>query len=298
MTNVGLKLAAPFDAVQQTRIPIALLYPTAAPTQPESFGPYTVDVARDAACTPGPRKLVVLSHGNGGSPWTLRGLGLRLAAEGFVVCLPEHIGNSRSDNSLEGTVANLENRPRHIRLAIDTALDDADLAAGLVGAPVGVIGMSIGGYSALAAAGGKPWCGPHESPDGKPAPVSVVHDERIRALVLMAPATPWFMAEGSLSDVVVPVLMFVGGQDAITPAWHGDLVRNGVGRPERVDFRRIANAGHFSFLSPFPAAMAGPHFAPSQDPAGFDRQSFQEELQTEVVRFLKANLASLLPTGP
>jgi predicted dienelactone hydrolase len=234
--------------------------------------------------------LVVVSHGNNGSPWTLRDLGAHLARAGFAVVLPEHVGNSRGDGRLTGTVANLRNRPRHVSLALDAVLADDALGPRVRRGPVGLVGMSIGGYTALAAAGGRPWSGPQETPAG-PQPVDVQADGRIGALVLLAPATPWFMAPGALQGVAQPILMFTGSRDDLAPAWHADVVRQGVPDPPRVEHHVVDGAGHFSFLSAFPAAMAGPGFPPSQDPPGFDRLALQPRLFADIAAFLHRTLA-------
>ena len=52
-----------------------------------------------------------------------RPIALHLARAGFVVALPEHPGNNRSDNSLANTAVNLANRPRHVRLVLDAEPD-------------------------------------------------------------------------------------------------------------------------------------------------------------------------------
>ncbi|HEX2075286.1 MAG TPA: hypothetical protein VHF92_15995 [Geodermatophilus sp.] len=84
--------------------------------------------------------------------------------------------------------------------------------------------------------------------------------------------------------------MLSGAQDAHTPAWHAQIVLDGVPDPRRVEHRAVADAGHFSFLSPFPPALVGPALPPSQDPPGFDRQAFHAVLVRDVQRFLQAHL--------
>jgi dienelactone hydrolase len=79
-------------------------------------------VALDAPPADGVWPLVVISHGNSGTPWAYRQLAKHLVLAGFVVALPAHTGNTRLDNSLAGTAANLANRPRHLTLAIDAVL--------------------------------------------------------------------------------------------------------------------------------------------------------------------------------
>jgi len=278
--TVGYRALEAPDAVQGVTVPIHLLYASDAPARDEHFGAYTLTVARDApVATTGP--FVVVSHGTGGSPWLNRDLAMYLARAGFVVALVEHPGNRRGDDALAGTPANLEHRPRHLRLAIDAV--GADRAA--------VIGHSIGGYTALAVAGGRPLALPNQTADGKAHPVAVVPDPRVRALVLLAPAVPWFMADGALAEVDVPILLRVAQHDRAAPAeLNASIIRRGVRDPARIDFQSIANAGHFSFASPFPPEMVRADFAPSQDPPGFDRAAYQPILHAEIASFLRAAL--------
>jgi len=270
-----------------------VLYPSTAPERPERLGPYVLDVAMDAPVAPGVFPLVVVSHGSGGSHLAYRTLAAHLARRGFVVALPEHPRNNRNDDSLAGTHTVLADRPRQVTRAIDWAYADGALAAHLVPDAVAVVGHSLGGYTALALAGGRPTAFPAETPDRRPRAVPVAPDARVKALVLLAPATPWFMAPGALRDVRVPVLMLTAEHDPHTPAWHGEIVARGVPEGTPVERRTVPNAGHFSFLTPFPAAMAAPTFAPSQDPPGFDRARFHDELNAEVEAFLRRALSAV-----
>ena len=158
--------------------------------------------------------------------------------------LPEHFGNSRNDNSLAGTAANLENRPRHVSLAIDAIFGDGLFKDRLRRPRVGVIGHSIGACTGLTLAGGEPWASPQESRDEEAHAVKVTRDERVCSLVLLAPATFWFIP-GSLRGVRVPILIFSGERDEITPATHAASVMDGVGDPSLVEQKAIAGAATF-----------------------------------------------------
>ena len=280
--SVGCRALEIFDEPMNMAFPVLVLYPSSAPEQPERFGPYTLDVARDGVIAEGAFALVVISHGTGSSHLVMRDLGAHLARHGFVVAMLEHPRNNRNNNDLAYTAANLENRPRHVRLAIDWAVAEFGTLP-----PVAIVGHSLGGYTALAVAGGHPAAFAQECPDGKARPLAVTPDERVKALVLLAPAAAWFLAPRAFSDVRLPILMLTAGKDPHTPAWHGEIIRHGVAEPALVEHRVIANAGHFSFLSPFPAAMTNPEFPPSQDPAGFDRERFHAEMNAGVLEFLR-----------
>lgn len=278
------------DAAWDLAFPLAVLYPTRTPGRPETVDRYPLDVALRAPVAAGRFPLVLVSHGTGGSPWAYRTLAHYLARHGFVVGLPEHPRNNRHDNAWAGTARNLAARPRHLHLAIDCLFQHPTFAAALWPDAVGLVGHSLGGYSALALAGGQPRAVAPGPPPGPPQPVPTVADGRVRALVLLAPATPWFRGPEALRGVRVPVLLFGAAKDEHTPAEHAQLVLDGVADPSQVDYRVVENAGYFAFLSPFPASMTSPAFPPSQDPPGFDRVRFHDELNAQVRAFLARHL--------
>jgi predicted dienelactone hydrolase len=201
------------------------------------------------------------------------------------VIVPEHLGNSRRDNSLEGTAENLMRRPRQLRLAIDFMLGESSFAESLKADEVGVVGHSMGGYTALAIAGGQPSAFAHETEDRRPRVLDTITDDRVKAIVLLAPASGWFMAKDALRDVRVPILLMTAEKDQNTRAPHAVIIKDGLPENTFVEHQIVPNAGHFSFLSPFPADMVDPKFPPSQDPDGFDRVAFQGVLAGEILRF-------------
>lgn len=296
--SCGCRVSKVHDAVQGADIPLAVLYPALGEEHTEHFGPYSLDVVSNAAPAVGTYPLVVISHGHSGTPWAYRQLAKHLALSGFIVALPAHTGNTRTDNSLAGTAANLANRPRHITLTIDAVLADATLAPHVSRNGVAVIGHSIGGYTALAAAGGLPWTGPYERKNSNalPEPVPVTPDARIRSLVLLNPATFWFIA-GSLRPVQVPILIRTGEKDDVTPIEHAHKIMEGVAEPSLVEHEDIPGGGHFAFMSKFPPEMTRPNFKPSQDPEGFDRESIQPALFADVTAFLRRTLCDTPAAG-
>ncbi len=284
--NLGCRALACRDDVQGADIPLHLIYPTDAPATPHAFGPYAIDLALDATPSGPSLPLVVISHGNQGTPWGYRGLATHLVQHGFAVALPEHVGNSRRDNSLAGTPANLASRPRHVRLAIDAALADPILGPHLSGAAA-VAGHSFGGYTALAVAGGRPMSLPTEEPDGVGKPIPIERDPRVRALVLLAPALPWLMYPGALAEVTVPILLRTAELDDLTrPAFIEHVMRD-LRAP--IDAACIAGAGHFACFFPVPDALK--HLPIGLDPPSFDRASIQPALYADVVTFLRTALA-------
>ena len=256
-----------------------LHYPTTQPAAPTRFGPYELDVSPEAPLAPGRLPLVLISHGSGGSPLLYRTLSLALARSGYLVVLPWHPGNSLGDDALANTTANLRNRPLQLSRLLTALLADAALGQSIAHEPVTAIGHSMGGYAVLCLAGGEPWTRDREH-------IEVPHDARLGALVLMAPACGFFLAPRALQAVTVPILALTAQHDALTPDAQVRAALAGVPDSSRVTIHTVPNAGHFSFLSPFPRAMHSPQFAPAQDPSGFDRGGFHQLLPEIVLQWI------------
>lgn len=133
-------------------LPVTLVYPTAAVASPRAMGPFTIEVAKDGAPSPGRHRLVVMSHGTGGSVGVDHSLAATLARAGFVVAQPLHAGDNFRDQSQAGPVA-FHQRPIEVSRVIDALAQDPVWSARLDLDRVGVHGMSAGGVTGLALAG-------------------------------------------------------------------------------------------------------------------------------------------------
>lgn len=278
---VGSKQILISDGINDISFPVLIQYPTYEPSATISFGPYTMDVSTDAIIVDGQFSLVIISHGSGGSHLLYRTISTYLAKNGYIVAMLEHYGNNRNNNQLENTKQNLINRPRHVSLTIDELLTENRFGKSISINNIAVIGHSMGGYTALALAGGLP-----RTREG--LKVEVSSDARVKAIILLAPAAGWFI--NSLQNVTIPILMFCAEHDPITPGWNAEIVLNYIPDKSQVTFHKVENAGHFSFLSPFPSAMRNAGFLPSTDPDGFDRIQFHKQLPTQILMFLNNKL--------
>jgi predicted dienelactone hydrolase len=134
-------------------LPVTLVYPSTEKASLQNFGPFSIEVALGAAPAPGPaRRLVLLSHGSGGSPLPDHALAATLARAGFVVAQPMHAGDNALDFSQAGPVA-WQRRPDEVRQVIDALAAHPQWQTRLRLDRVGVHGMSAGGVSALSLAG-------------------------------------------------------------------------------------------------------------------------------------------------
>lgn len=133
---------------------VTLVYPTAALSQPTAFGPITLPVARDAEPAPGRHRLVLMSHGSGGSPAPDHALAATLVRAGFVVAQLLHEGDNYRDQRLAGPDA-FRLRPQEAMRVMDALAADPAWSQRLDLGKVGVHGMSAGGVTALSLAGGQ-----------------------------------------------------------------------------------------------------------------------------------------------
>lgn len=221
---VGRRTLTVTDPAREGRtLPIDVWYPvdpeqTTGSTPSEySLAPglgYTSTTAwADAPISEGEFPLVVYSHGGGGFRWIATFYTEFLASKGYVVVAPDHPGSTAVDQLTGAAVDQEQNanlRPADITLTLDTVLaaaeDPADPLQGHVdGSKIALSGHSWGGYTSLATVAG------HTNTLGSTTP-----DERVNALILMAPYTEMF-ADEELEKVDVPVLVVSSTLDESTP---------------------------------------------------------------------------------
>jgi predicted dienelactone hydrolase len=133
-------------------LPVTLVYPTDARASVTVQGPFELNVAVDAAPRAGRHRLVVMSHGTGGSASADHDMAATLARAGFVVAQPLHAGDNFQDASQAGPVA-WARRPQEVSRVIDLLAQHPAWGPRLQLDRVGVHGMSAGGVTALSLAG-------------------------------------------------------------------------------------------------------------------------------------------------
>ncbi len=267
----------------------------------------------------GARKLpmIVVSHGTGGSAEGHMDTAAALAKAGFIVVAVNHTGDNYRDISGVGKGTQLVARPRHIARVIDFMLTRWPRHANIDPERIGMFGHSAGGFTALVAAGAEPkmwrvadYCRQHPEAWscryikrqglslealGKQRNLTWVHDPRIKAAVIAAPAIGVSLDREAMANIAIPFQLWAAERDDVVDD-SPTTIRSAMARPP--EFHKIVNAGHFSFLSPCNIPMRTiitvMHWFGTEeicsDPAGFDRSRFHAFFNRDVTAFFEREL--------
>lgn len=304
--------------------PVTVYYPSQAPEQTVHHGRMEIPLAVDATPQRGNGRLVMISHGSGGSPWVHADLARTLVDAGFIVAMPEHHADNYRDPSRPGPDS-WARRPLEVSRAIDAVARDPRFAPLLNLDKVGVYGMSAGGHTALSMAGGR-WseagfarhCQDHLREDFQTCVGLIMelsggmfdgfkqwlarwvirqrfsdttprshHDPRVAAVVAGVPAAADFDME-SFARPSAPLGLVTAAQDLwLVPRFHSDQVLAACPACERV--AELPTGGHGALLSPLPPGLGGLIGRMLNDPPGFDR-ALLPEVDRRITAFFERHL--------
>ena len=183
-TAVGSDKPRPLDTL--------IWYPAVDGTgTPEALG------WRDADVAPKQFPWIVFSHGSCGRPRESSYLTMALASRGFIVAAPPHIGNTGDDPDCVANFGDsFANRVPDVRFIIDSILAEnanpsSRFADRLRPDDLGLMGLSFGGYTTLAAAQVEP---------------------RLRAAVAMVPGGTAALGP---NDITIPMMIIGSENDLI-----------------------------------------------------------------------------------
>ena len=304
-----------------------VFYPTLVSETSVAKGPFRLSWAGDSEPERGNERLVVISHGSGGSPWVHTDLARTLVQHGFFVVIPQHFGDNYLDHSGPGP-ASWKLRPKEVSKAIDRLESNSKLSRLLRLDSIGVFGGSAGGHTALSLAGGE-WSPARYRDhclsriaedfsscvgfttllggnwlDGFKLWIAKViirwrfdddtphryTDTRIRAAVAMVP----FAADFSLASLKTPVLplgLIIAEQDVNQmPTFHVKAIQAAC-EPKCEVLARLTDAGHGAMLSPLPPFEPG-SIADRllRDPPNFARADEIPALHRSVAKFFVRTL--------
>ncbi|THD64797.1 MAG: alpha/beta fold hydrolase [Phenylobacterium sp.] len=289
--------AALRDADHKTDVRVTVWYPAQQGVTETSLdlGPpnnplfYVGSAALDAPFVDGRRRPVILfSHGFGGTARMMGWFTTVLAQQGYVVIAVDHPGNNGVDKMTVAGATLFWDRPGDLQAALDAAVADPVVGQHIDLRRLGVAGFSAGGFTAIAAAGGRvdlkrfqAFCAAHPddgvckpqielavtqeqaaaalaSPELAPEVAHAGDDHSIRgvrAVFALAPAIVQAFDPASLTALTTPVAIELGDADPVAPPHtNGGAAARMI---PRAQLKAIANVGHYDFLAACsPAAQA------------------------------------------
>ena len=115
-----------------------------------------------------------------------------------------------------------------------------------------------------------------------PAANSSLKDERVIAIVAMAPAGVLLTAE-SLASVRSATMIYEAELDRfLVPRFHAQWVASNLPAP---NLHRVPDAWHFAFMDIPSMPIPSPDGDIAADPPGFDRDAFLKQLAVEIAAF-------------
>lgn len=271
--NVGIDYGSAESLLRRDSIDFHIWYPAHPGGRAVTVGGNGVFHGTGAGDGAPPREgahpVIFISHGAGGNAGQFGWIASVLAAEGYVVVLPNHPG-STSDNASAPEALRIWERPQDISAVLDWLQVDPDRYPFMDLSRVGVLGFSAGGYTALALAGARvdpdrlsAFCdhggrGMSDCDFFARAGIDLhavdfteaaqdLHDPRIGFAVVIDPGIVETLTHKSVAAIDMPMLVVnLGDEDLVPAPVHARELSETV---PGAFFRIVPDATHFSFLA-------------------------------------------------
>lgn len=263
--------------------------------------------------------LIMISHGTGGAAVQLGWLASALAAQGYIVAGVNHHGNTAVEPYTPQGFARVWERPQDLTLMLDRLLDDPIFGSRIDLRRVGAAGFSIGGYTALALAGGvldlhalqaayrasgRPLASlaPPEFPDAETVVALLTRladedsshrqsycDGRVRAAFVIAPAFGEAFTAAGLAPIIIPVKIVAGAADTNTPPSLNAVRYTSL--IKQADLVILdGQVGHYTFLAE--STPLGQRLLPELcvDHPSIDRAAIHQQVSQSAVEFFERHL--------
>ncbi|MCS2172599.1 alpha/beta hydrolase [Scandinavium sp. TWS1a] len=185
-------------------------------------------------------KCILFAPGLGGSPLRHIGLIQTFARHGISVVAPHF----ELLNSPFPTKAELTERVQRLDLAAEKFCTQYGSVSG--------VGHSLGAVILLIHAGATAWTSARE-------PVTFEGHNVLNRLVLLTPPADFFPAPLSLASINIPLQIWAGDKDVITPPAQATFLHQSLNVHTSSELHIAENAGHFTFMNKLPPHATEPH---------------------------------------
>lgn len=209
------------------------------------------------------RHCILFAAGAGGSPLRHLELLQTFSRNGISVVAPHF------ERSISPVPSKADLLERSQRLAL------AQSECGQHYASITGVGHSLGTVILLMHAGATAW-----TRNGEKATYS--GPQYLNQLMLLAPAADFFKAPSALASVQVPVKIWTGEKDTLTPPSQALFIQSELDIRTATDVCVVSDAGHFTFMNTLP-----PHITDSHT----SRESFLLNLGEGISRFVMGDQA-------
>lgn len=272
-------------------ITLALWYPSYKKEEKVSYWQWQGQAAENSKIADGLFPLLIFSHGFQGSMYNQVYLAEFMARNGYIVAAIEH-------NDKTYTFQSLVDRPESVRKTIDLILNDSKINTYINSQKIGMLGHSLGGYTSFVIAGGEPDFSNHSSLNWLPNSFKKFYiklrnlnnnfyDNRIKAIVALAPGYGTLFNKESLSKISIPVLIIEAEKDEVVLDGSTSLYKNNL--PSAPDYLMLKNADHYSFL-PLCNKYLQKNFAEICYDPEISRKALHELIQQQVLSFFNEAL--------
>jgi predicted dienelactone hydrolase len=323
-SGVGLGQITFVDASRNRTLDTHVWYPTIAAATGKYGGNIAFEgfaAAENGAISARDAPLYLLAHGTSGNWRNLSWLAARLAASGAIVVATDHPGQTSGD-ATPASVIRVWHQPDDLKFLLDAVLH-SQFGPHIDRNKIAVIGYSLGGYSALAAAGAivdiakyVQFCAVNDDaactyfrpafatlgPEYFAAASQDHTIAGISATVAIAPGLVESMTPASMRNIAVPILIVGAEFDRnVPPSTHlRPFLEN---FPRSTEYTEIPGAKHFSFMQiclPGAAKLLAEEDAAfvCEDGDGADRTRIHDEVFGIVSEFLNEKLGIGQPGGP
>lgn len=262
---------------QQLLLEVNIWYPSVRRPVTIRYGDWQLQAARNGKAVEGRFPLLLLSHATPEGRFSHHETAAALAAAGFVVAAPAHPGDNMHEMTQLFSLRQLTQRARQLSLLLDALLAHPDLAPGIDGSRVGVLGFGTGATAALLLGGALPeragwenycaragakdaycgrWALPRMDALVRQLPLSAsLADMRIKAVAAVTPAYGMlFSTPRSVRFFYPPLLLVSAEQERINRSFlHVAPLADVLG--DRVRLQRLEEADALSLASACPEPL-------------------------------------------